>query len=188
MNWQFLFVCFYLSRVELSTIGRFYHQYHAIGFDTIFQCINTLCAIIFSKLYTRFLETGLIQISWLHQKSADQDPCFFHTHYECILILDTYSYWIDQKSGPEVIKPISCSFQVSMKFQMLIRTSILNNKDGFCFGALIFFMNHSNKCQNANNCWHLNIYEHDKFYAHLSWARKKFYNLATRRSYHANNP
>ena len=29
----------------------------------------------------------------------------------------------------------------------------------------------------ANNCWHFNIYEQDKFHAQLSWAGKKFYNL-----------
>ena len=32
-------------------------------------------------------------------------------------------------------------------------------------------------CYNANNCWHFNIYEQEKFHAQLSGARKKFYNL-----------
>ena len=32
---------------------------------------------------------------------------------------------------------------------------------------------------HANNCWHFNIYEQDKFHAQLSWAWKKLYNLET---------
>ena len=31
--------------------------------------------------------------------------------------------------------------------------------------------------KNANNCWHFNVYEQDKFCAQLSWVWKKFYNL-----------
>ena len=40
---------------------------------------------------------------------------------------------------------------------------------------MLFFPAH--KCENANNCWHCNIYEQEKFHAQLSWAWKKFYNL-----------
>ena len=35
----------------------------------------------------------------------------------------------------------------------------------------------ANKCLNANNCWHFNIYEQNKFHTLLSWPWKKFYNL-----------
>ena len=38
------------------------------------------------------------------------------------------------------------------------------------------------KCLNANNCWHCNVYEQDKFRGQLSWAWKKFYNLRACRS------
>ena len=36
---------------------------------------------------------------------------------------------------------------------------------------------HANKCQNTNNCWHFNIYEHDNLRAHLSLTRKTLYIL-----------
>ena len=26
---------------------------------------------------------------------------------------------------------------------------------------------HANKCKNANNCWHFNIYKHDKLHTQL---------------------
>ena len=32
----------------------------------------------------------------------------------------------------------------------------------------------AHKCQNANNCWHLNIYELVHFHAHLSEHEKGF--------------
>ena len=35
--------------------------------------------------------------------------------------------------GPNVIKLFSCSTQLSMKFQLLIKTKLLNNKDCSCF-------------------------------------------------------
>ena len=35
--------------------------------------------------------------------------------------------------GPEVIKPFSCSAQMSMKFQLLLKIKTLNNKDFICF-------------------------------------------------------
>ena len=76
----------------------------------------------------------------------------------------------DIQSGPEVIKLFSCSTQLSMKFQVLIKTKILKNKGIFCFQTLRYCIFHANGCLNANNCWHFNIYEHDKF-------RAQFYNL-----------
>ena len=60
--------------------------------------------------------------------------------------------------GPEVIKPFSCSIQLSMKFQLLIKTKILTNKGVFCFKSLRCCIYHADKCLNANNCWHFNIY------------------------------
>ena len=38
--------------------------------------------------------------------------------------------------GPEVIKLFSCSTQLSMKFQLLLKTKILKNKDFTCFKTL----------------------------------------------------
>ena len=69
--------------------------------------------------------------------------------------------------GPEVIKLFSCSTQLSMKFQLLIKTKVLTNEEVPCFKSLRCIY-HANKCQNANNCWHFKIYEQDKFCAQLS--------------------
>ena len=76
--------------------------------------------------------------------------------------------------GPEVIKLFSCSTQLSTKFQLLIKTKIRTNKEVSCFKSLRCIY-HAKKCQNANNCWHFNIHEQDKFRAQLSSVWKKFY-------------
>ena len=43
----------------------------------------------------------------------------------------------DPKSGPEVIKHFSCSTQLSMEFQLLIKTEIPTNKEVSCFQFLM---------------------------------------------------
>ena len=70
--------------------------------------------------------------------------------------------------GPEVIKLVSYSTHLSMKFQLLIKTKIPANKEVSCFKSLRYCIYHANKCLNANNCWHFDIYEQDKFRAQLS--------------------
>ena len=52
-----------------------------------------------------------------------------------------------------------CSTQLSMKFHLLIKTKMLKNKDVSCFQFLRCCIHHA----NANNCWHFNIHELDKF-------------------------
>ena len=47
--------------------------------------------------------------------------------------------------GPEVIKLISCSTQLSMKFQMLIESKMLKNKDLSCFQPLRCCIYHAHK-------------------------------------------
>ena len=42
----------------------------------------------------------------------------------------------EETAGPEVIKLFSYSTQLSMKFQMLIKSMLLNNKDFICFQTL----------------------------------------------------
>ena len=56
----------------------------------------------------------------------------------------------------------------STKFQLLTITTIQTNKDVSCNMSLKYCIYHANKCLNANNCWHFNIYEQDKFRAQLS--------------------
>ena len=55
------------------------------------------------------------------------------------------------------------------KFQLLIKTKILTNKEVSCFKSL--------KCCIYHAFWHFNIYEQDKTSAQLSPVCKKFYNV-----------
>ena len=75
---------------------------------------------------------------------------------------------IKSRPGPSIIKPFSYSTQLSMEFQLLMKTKMLKNKDFSSFQAVLWYINHSDKCLNANNCWHFDIYEYDKFRAQLS--------------------
>ena len=42
----------------------------------------------------------------------------------------------EERTGPKVMKLFTCSTQMSMNFQLLIRTNMLKNKYCFCFQAL----------------------------------------------------
>ena len=48
--------------------------------------------------------------------------------------------------GPQVIKLISCSTQLSTKFQPLIKTKIPTNEEVNCFKPLRCCIYHANKC------------------------------------------
>ena len=73
-----------------------------------------------------------------------------------------------QSSGPKVIKLFSCSSQMSTKFQLVIKTKIPTNEEVYCFKSLRCCIYPADKCLNANDCWHFNIYEQDKICAQLS--------------------
>ena len=51
---------------------------------------------------------------------------------------------------------------------------MLKNKDFLGFKILRRCIYHANKCLNANDCWHFNIYEHDKFNAQLILVLQKY--------------
>ena len=70
--------------------------------------------------------------------------------------------------GPEVIKRFLCSIELSTIFQLLIKTKVLTNVEVSRFKSLMCCIHHGNKCKNANNCWHFNTYEQDKFRAQFS--------------------
>ena len=72
------------------------------------------------------------------------------------------------RPGAEVIKLFSCSTQLSMKFKLLINIEIVKIDGIFRLNSLEPAIYPANKCLNANNCWHFNIYEQDKFHAQLS--------------------
>ena len=69
------------------------------------------------------------------------------------LYLNMLKHKLTTDPGPEVIKLFSCSTQLSTKFQLLIKTKILTNKEISCFKTLRGCINHANKCQNANNAF-----------------------------------
>ena len=53
---------------------------------------------------------------------------------------------LQKKNGPEVIKHFSCSTQPSTKFQLLIKTKILTNKEVSCFKSPRCCIYHADKC------------------------------------------
>ena len=57
-----------------------------------------------------------------------------------------------EKPDPEAISLFSCSTELSMEFQMLIKTKMLNYTDFSCFQALRFCTYHAYKGKNANTC------------------------------------
>ena len=61
-----------------------------------------------------------------------------------------------------------------MKFQLLIKGKMGKTKYGFKTLRYIYY---ADKCLNANNCWHFNIYEQDTFHAQLKsislWSEEK---------------
>ena len=50
------------------------------------------------------------------------------------------------KPGPEVIKLVSYSTQLSMKFQLLMNFKMIKYKDFSCFQTLRYCIFHTNKC------------------------------------------
>ena len=53
---------------------------------------------------------------------------------------------LKKRPGPEVIKHVSCSTQLSTKFQLLIKFKIPTNKQVACFTFLRWCIDHTNKC------------------------------------------
>ena len=68
------------------------------------------------------------------------------------------------RTGLEVTKLFSCSTQLSIKFQLLIKTEMLRNKEFLAFKLPndVFIM-----LINVKR-WHFNIYKQNKFRAQLN--------------------
>ena len=77
----------------------------------------------------------------------------------------------------EVIKPFSCSTQLSIKFILLINLKLLTIANSFSLNIAENENSSANKYATANYYGHFHIYWQRKFPAQLSWAWKKFYNL-----------
>ena len=60
--------------------------------------------------------------------------------------------------GSEVIKPFSCSTQLSMKFVLLINLELLTIANSFLLNIAEYENFSANKYENANYCWHFRIY------------------------------
>ena len=54
------------------------------------------------------------------------------------------------------------------KSKLLINIEIASINGYFQFNSSKLFFYPAYKCLNANNCWHFNTYEQDKFHAKLS--------------------
>ena len=52
-----------------------------------------------------------------------------------------------------------CSTQKIMKYQLLIKTEMLESYEISCFQNFMCSIYHAHKCQNANIFGHFNIYE-----------------------------
>ena len=70
--------------------------------------------------------------------------------------------------GPEIMKLFTCSTQLSIKFQRLIKAKMMKHIDFSFYQPLNWCIYPANKYKNANNYWHFNIYEQDKFCALFS--------------------
>ena len=66
------------------------------------------------------------------------------------------------------MKHFSCSTQLSMKFELLINITITKFNDILRLKPSNSINYAANECKIANNFWHFNIYEQDKFHAHQS--------------------
>ena len=54
--------------------------------------------------------------------------------------------------GPEIMKLFSCSTQLSINFQLLIKAKMLKYIDFSCYQPLSWCIYPANKYENANNC------------------------------------
>ena len=66
---------------------------------------------------------------------------------------------IQGRGYTEVIKPFSCSTQLSIKFVLLInKKKILTNANYFLLNIAEHEVFSANKYENANNSWHFHTY------------------------------
>ena len=78
-----------------------------------------------------------------------------------------------KKPSLEVIKLFSCSTQLRMNLQLLIKAKIFFLAVKLLVGVFILLI----KVKMPTIFWHFSIYKQDKFCAQLSWEWKKFNNL-----------
>ena len=84
-----------------------------------------------------------------------------------------------QKPGPEVVKLFPCSFQLSMKFILLINGKMPTVVGILTFSSMINTISERLKTRNLFICRYSSIYEQLKFRAQLSGHEKSFITLVT---------
>ena len=90
-----------------------------------------------------------------------------------------------QRTGPEIIYKNSCSSQLSMKFFLLINVKMPKTVGILTFMSRktsILGLSGPEKKKKKHDFLYFYTYEHLKFYAQLSLARKKFYIPGDRKS------
>ena len=91
----------------------------------------------------------------------------------------TYLNWdLVQRTRPWGYNPFLCSTQLSMKFILLINVQMPTIVDILTLISKINITNEILRARNFFICRYFSFYERLKFHAQLSWAWKKFYNLA----------
>ena len=146
--------CFENSVMQepLSNSARTWISGHNINFV---QFVNgDRCLFCHRRYFVHLLISGLLNI-YIHGHHS----CLFNANrkktttivpaHECakasfkpLTPMLTYP----ARPGPEVIKMLSCSTQLSTKFQLLIKTKIPTNEEVSCFKYLRCCIYQANKC------------------------------------------
>ena len=122
------------------------------------------CSILPPKL---FVLEARISAAHIPNSLQSMEAGTFNNGFTLIKFSHSGPFHFLPRPGPEVIKHFSCSTQLCMEFQMLTKTQMLKNIFFSYFQTLRHCIYHANKCLNANNCWHFNIYEQDQFHVQL---------------------
>ena len=95
------------------------------------------------NIWGKFLRFGAKRSVMLEIKGLLVRVSCLWSHYVVFLSKTLYPLLC---SGPEVIKLFQCSTQLSMKFQLLIKTKMATNKELYYFKFLRCCIYHANKC------------------------------------------
>ena len=87
---------------------------------------------------------------------------------------------VGYRSGPNVIKLIPCSTQLSTKFILLINVKMPTIVGILTFISRINTTSERLKARNFFICRYFSFYDKLKFRTQLSWAWKMFYNLGSK--------
>ena len=100
---------------------------------------------------------------------------FVYLYYQMLWVCHViwFCKTITKDQAPQVIKLFSCSALLSMEFVLLVNLKLLTISNSFLLNIAEHENVSANKYENANYCWHSNIYEQRIFHAQPSWSWKK---------------